>query len=54
MNGYLGLSASVAERYSGQGGDAKLEIDIKHARKREIDELIEKLVEEEGLHLLIL
>ena len=40
------LSASVAERYSGQGGDAKLEIDIKHARKREIDELIEKLVEE--------
>lgn len=41
------LSASVAERYSGQGGDAKLEKDITFARKREIDKLIELLIDEE-------
>tara|TARA_B110000444_G_scaffold258551_1_gene299765 strand:+ start:69 stop:2267 length:2199 start_codon:yes stop_codon:yes gene_type:complete len=41
------LAASVAERYSGAGGDTKLEKDIKFAREREIEELIEILHDEE-------
>ena len=41
------LAASVAERYSGQGGDAKLEKDINLARDREINKLIESLHDEE-------
>lgn len=37
------LAASVSERYSGSGGDSKLEKDIVHARKREISQLIKDL-----------
>lgn len=42
------LAASVSERYSGAGGDFKLERDIQHAKKREISKLIQNLqIEEE-------
>lgn len=41
------LSASVSERYSGAGGDFKLETDIYHAKNREISTLIKILQEVE-------